>query len=221
MKFSLSVLSLALVATLATAASAQDPQNDLLKLINKYRSEKSLGALTRHTTLDKAAQDYADLLQKTGQTGHFVPMETPNKKTCTKVEERVAIAALGQAKNDSKALFVFSYANPAAIKAGAPARFWMQGLKLGEILTYGWNTPAEALKAWQGSAPHNGNMLTPGWKQIGIGVSPRKTGGGFNWVVVFGTVNTDTATQATLDGRFETHTLDAKYHYYTNFVKMP
>jgi uncharacterized protein YkwD len=210
-----------------TAPKAAD-KDTLVTDMNAYRHSKGLkSTLTRNAVLDLAAQNYADVLATTGLTGHTVPMTTPNGKQCVNVEDRVAIAAMSQISDAAKKAtspFIFSIVNKDAIAGGAPQSFWVKSVVVGEILTYGWSTPAEALKAWQGSPQHNGAMLQPAsdprgeWVNLGVGISTRKIGG-YNWVVVFGNPNSDTATQMTLDGQFGGKAMLAKYQYYTNWVK--
>lgn len=54
----------------------------------------------------------------------------------------------------------------------------------GENIAYGQRTPAEVVNAWMNSEGHRKNILSPKFKQIGIGCVKRN-GNGYNWVQVF------------------------------------
>lgn len=54
----------------------------------------------------------------------------------------------------------------------------------GENIAYGQRTPAEVVNAWMNSEGHRKNILSPKFKQIGIGCVKRN-GNGYNWVQLF------------------------------------
>ena len=58
---------------------------------------------------------------------------------------------------------------------------WMA---FGENIAYGQCTPAEVVNAWMNSEGHRKNILSPKFKQIGIGCV-RRNGNGYNWTQVF------------------------------------
>ena len=58
---------------------------------------------------------------------------------------------------------------------------WMA---FGENIAYGQCTPAEVVNAWMNSEGHRKNILSPKFKQIGIGCVKRN-GNGYNWTQVF------------------------------------
>ncbi len=58
---------------------------------------------------------------------------------------------------------------------------------MAENVAAGQKTAAEALKSWQASKSHNGNMLNPNFRAIGIGFTyGRKTQFGWYWATTFG-----------------------------------
>jgi uncharacterized protein YkwD len=201
----------------------QSDKDAFVALINQYRTAKKLGALTADETLRLAAQNYADVLEQSGKTGHTVASRAPNGKSVTSFEDRVALAALSLANNEAAKPYNYAYLNLQAISGGAPENFWVKGTQLGEILTYGWSNPQQAIDAFKGSAAHNGNMLDARWTKIGVGISKRKladgTFSGYNWVIVLGNPNTDAASQMTLDGMYQGKAMGAKYRYYSNYIK--
>jgi uncharacterized protein YkwD len=217
------VLSFNSVTAFGQNAVNQSDKDGFVTLISQYRTGKGLGALTMDETLRLAAQNYADVLEQTGKTGHTVPSSAPNGKTVTSFEDRVGLAALSLVNNDATKPFVYAYLNLDAIKYGAPANFWIKGTQLGEILTYGWSTPQQAIDAFMKSAAHNSNMLDSRWTKIGVGISRRKLGdgsfSGFNWVIVMGNPNTDAKSQITLDGTYQGKVISSKYQYYSNYIK--
>lgn len=217
------VFSLSSVNAFGQNPVNQSDKSAFVTLISQYRAGKTLGALTMDETLRVAAQNYADVLERTGQTGHTVPSTTPNGKTVTSFEDRVGLAALSLVNNDATKPYIYAYLNLDAIKFGAPPEFWVNGTQLGEILTYGWSTPQQAIDAFKGSAGHNAAMLDGRWTKIGVGISKRKlpdgSFSGYNWVIVLGNPNTDTASQMTLDGKYQNKVMGTKYQYYSNYVK--
>lgn len=216
-------LSLSSATAFGQNAVKQSDKDDFVVLINQYRTAKKLGALTTDETLRLAAQNYADVLEQTGKTGHTVPTSAPNGKTVTSFEDRVGLAALSLVSNDATKPYSYAYLNLAAINGGAPQNFWVKGTQLSEILTYGWSTPQQAIDAFKGSAAHNGNMLDARWTKIGVGISKRKLAdgsfSGYNWAIVMGNPNTDAASQITLDGMYQGKAMGDKYRYYSNYVK--
>ena len=54
----------------------------------------------------------------------------------------------------------------------------------GENIAYGQKTPASVMSAWMNSTGHRANILSPNFKQIGVGLAINKSGVPY-WVQMF------------------------------------
>lgn len=58
--------------------------------------------------------------------------------------------------------------------------------RYGENIAVSFPTPAAAMGFWINSAPHRGNILDPGMREVGIGYAQQATGYGHYWTITFG-----------------------------------
>lgn len=181
-----SVISLALLATIALAASAPsaragtaDPCKQwgdvrpdelsngqaraaVLCLVNRKRDQAGLGSLNRDRRLQKAAQRHNERMRGTGCFSH----------QCS-----------GEAALDGRLRSV-GY-------LGGSMRRWAYG----ENIAWGLGqrgTPAAAVDAWMNSPPHRAGILSGSFRELGIGFNPgspsRKKDPGGIYTIDFGLV---------------------------------
>ena len=120
-----------------------------LCLLNNERADRGLERLSSNRHLLKAAQTYSRLMVRKQFFAHI----SPSGSTLTSRVRRHTRYLRG-------------------------ARSW----RLGENLAWGEGaraTPAETVAAWMDSPGHRANILTPGFRSVGIGIAegaPRPTG---------------------------------------------
>lgn len=130
------------VSVLPTAANLADVRKATLCLLNKERTSRRLAALTSNGALQKAATSYSLKMVDEGFFDHV----SPGGSTLTSRIKGTSFLA-------------------------GPLRSWT----LGENIAWGSGglaTPERIVDAWMHSAGHRKNILTPGFKVIGIGIAP-------------------------------------------------
>ena len=153
------------IAAPAAAVSYSSDENEIVRLINKYRQANGLDALlvsdlcsdaaAKHS-LDMATYDFFS--HNTVRSDWFAPGATPRDR-----------------------MIACGYPPP-------PFNGW------GENIAVGWPTPGSALKAWKESDAHNRAMLDPRWTVMGVGfVYNASSDWGWYWTIDFGVLLDATA----------------------------
>lgn len=116
---------------------------ELLRLVNEVREENGLNALTYNTTLERAAQLYAEDMRNQ----NFFSHESPDGTT---FDERIQKQG---------------YPGP------CPQPGCRIQLYLGENLAKGFSTPEAVLQGWMNSPGHKANILNEHFAEVGFGIS--------------------------------------------------
>lgn len=153
-------------ATTATAASSYcaDPEEAaMLKLINEYRSQNGLPALTLSPTLGAAAKHHSESMAQFNyfDAGHDLRFEGPNQDQTVTWQENIANFGYPDNTTTSRA----------------------------ENLAAGYETAAETLAQWQTSPSHNKHLLSDKYQAIGIGRATNPDSDyTWYWTVTFGSL---------------------------------
>lgn len=144
--------SLATPPTVPAQASPAFPYaQQVLDLVNAERKSRKLSPLTLNAKLTVAAQKHAEDMVARTYFSH----ETPEKKTALD-----RIRATG-------------YLDPPCACSLHTA--------YGENIARGQTTAAQVMRDWMNSPVHKGNILTPGFREMGVGFKNNV------WVETFGT----------------------------------
>ncbi len=115
-------------------------QEEVLRLVNRERSNAGLPPLVFHALLQQSAQQYAEYMADEGFFSHRDPS--------------------GDASLDR--IRATGYLDPPCDCS------WTY--LTGENLGHGQDSPAEVMEGWMNSPGHRANILNPGFTEIGVGV---------------------------------------------------
>jgi uncharacterized protein YkwD len=148
-------------------------KDQLLTLINNYRSGNGLSTLARVQGLEAVAQSHSDAMSACNNLTHVDPCSNSASAAC----QTQCMASTDPHCLDNCAV------NERITAAGYSASL------TGENLATGL-TPEAVFDGWVASTEHRAVLLTPGFTQIGLGlaVSCTRSGGvAFWWTADFGT----------------------------------
>lgn len=126
----------------------------ILDLVNVERNKQNLPFLTWNGKLTAAAQSHADDMQSHSYFNHVTP------EGLTPTDRMKAAGYVHPTCNCSWKIFY------------------------GENIAHGQTSPEEVMKDWMGSPEHRANILSPDFKDLGVGIA------GTYWVEDFGGVQT-------------------------------
>ncbi len=173
---------------MAMPAIAQDVQfvRDVAQRLNAQRMQHGLKALTYNKTLEKAAQAHAEWMARNQRMEHLqdAPHSLDEHRTCNQHPANRAINA-GYLRWDD--LFTVETRPDGAVVHAKPAANEM----VSEIIAKAANAghpatqPATIVPGWMNSPGHRKTILTPSFREFGIGTAC--IGNDTYWAVVFGT----------------------------------
>lgn len=134
-------LFIAMPAAPVTARRTSAGANELIAAVNALRASHGVTPLTPHPILMQTAQAQADFMAATGTVTHTGPGGVS-------LTQRLLAAGYPLAGDLS-----------------------LGGIRAENIIAGPGMTPAQAVQAWMGDAPHQNTMLNPNYQHIGAGVS--------------------------------------------------
>lgn len=180
-------LSAACVVLLAGSAHAQQAPfvRDVAQRLNAERSRHGLQRLSYDTTLEKAAQAHAEWMARNQKMEHLqeAPRSLEEHRTCNQHPANRVINTGYFTWDD---LFVVEGRTDGAVVHPKPEANSL----VGEIIAKGANAghpatqPATIVPGWMNSPGHRNTILTPQFKEFGIGTAC--IGNDTYWCVVFG-----------------------------------
>lgn len=129
-------------------------RNEVVRLVNIERQNIGLQPLQKNDMLEAAAQGHAEDMLSKGYFSHY-------SRTGDSYADRMQ-------KED------YDLLHAAACRNCTTRVFY------GENIAKGHRSPAEVMEGWMNSPPHKKNILSPKYKEIGIGIA------GVYWVQNFG-----------------------------------
>jgi uncharacterized protein YkwD len=173
----------------AAPAIAQDAPfvRDVFGRINAQRKQHGLKTCTYNKTLEKAAQAHAEWMARNRKMEHLQapPASFEDHATCNHhpINRAINVGYIGWDE-----VFRVEKTSTGAVVHAKPGA----DDHVGEIIAAGWGAghPAshtvQIVTGWMNSPGHRKEILTGGYKELGIGVACTPDGRDTFWCVVFG-----------------------------------
>jgi len=182
------LLAAGCMMVMAMPAVAQDVQfvRDVAQRLNAQRMQHGLKALEYNKTLEKAAQAHAEWMARNQRMEHMqdAPRSLDEHRTCNQHPANRAINA-GYFRWDD--LFTVETRPDGAVVHPKPAANEMVNEIIAKAADAGHpaTQPATIVPGWMNSPGHRKTILTPSFREFGIGTAC--IGNDTYWAVVFGT----------------------------------